>query len=67
VLPAVLDAAPVTVVIGPEGGLTSAERELLQSHGFEPIALAPHTLRFETAAVAAAAAIVSARLRGHHG
>jgi 16S rRNA (uracil1498-N3)-methyltransferase len=57
----------VTVIVGPEGGLTDAEREMVVLHGFRPVALAIHTLRFETAAVAAAAAITQARMRRHHG
>ena len=57
----------MTVVIGPEGGLTPAERERVLAAGFEPIRLAAHTLRFETAAVAAAAAAVAGRLRRDHG
>jgi 16S rRNA (uracil1498-N3)-methyltransferase len=65
--PAMLEDSPVTVVIGPEGGLTRAERERALSAGFEAIRLAAHTLRFETAAVAAAAAAVAGRLRRHHG
>jgi 16S rRNA (uracil1498-N3)-methyltransferase len=65
--PPTLDASPVTVVIGPEGGLTEPERGLLLSAGYRPLALAPHTLRFETAALAAAAAVTTARLRGMHG
>jgi 16S rRNA (uracil1498-N3)-methyltransferase len=65
--PATLDASPVTVVIGPEGGLTEPERAALLSAGYRPLALAPHTLRFETAALAAAAVVTTARLRGMHG
>ncbi len=65
--PGSLDASPVTVVIGPEGGLTEPERATLLSAGYRPLALAPHTLRFETAALAAAAVVTSARLRGLHG
>jgi len=57
----------VTVIVGPEGGFTDAEREMVVLHGFRPVALAIHTLRFETAAVAAAAAITQARMRRHHG
>jgi 16S rRNA (uracil1498-N3)-methyltransferase len=59
--------APLTVVVGPEGGLTTGERDLLRAAGYLPVALGPHTLRFETAAVAAAAAAAMARLRGNHG
>jgi 16S rRNA (uracil1498-N3)-methyltransferase len=65
--PPVLGDGPLTVVVGPEGGLTMAERERLLAAGFEAIRLGHHTLRFETAAVAAAAAAVAGRLRGSHG
>jgi 16S rRNA (uracil1498-N3)-methyltransferase len=65
--PAMLGDSRVTVVIGPEGGLTEAERERVLAAGFEPIRLAAHTLRFETAAVAAAAAAVAGRLRRTNG
>jgi 16S rRNA (uracil1498-N3)-methyltransferase len=65
--PVTLGDSRVTVVIGPEGGLTPAERERLLDASFEAVRLAEHTLRFETAAVAAAAAAVAARLRGSNG
>ncbi|MEP7227693.1 MAG: RsmE family RNA methyltransferase [Gemmatimonadales bacterium] len=65
--PAALDDTPLTVVIGPEGGFTGEERGALVSVGYGPVALGAHTLRFETAALAAAAAIGTARLRGKHG
>jgi 16S rRNA (uracil1498-N3)-methyltransferase len=65
--PAVVGDGPITVVIGPEGGLTPAERERMLVAGYDPIRLAVHTLRFETAAVTAAAVAVAARLRGSHG
>ena len=65
--PAVMGQTPLTIVIGPEGGLTPEERDRLVRAGYEAIRLATHTLRFETAAVAAAAAVVAARLRGAHG
>jgi 16S rRNA (uracil1498-N3)-methyltransferase len=45
---------PLLVAVGPEGGFTEAERGLLLSQGFTPVRLGPHTLRFETAAIAAA-------------
>jgi 16S rRNA (uracil1498-N3)-methyltransferase len=66
-VPTWLDQHGVTVIVGPEGGLTDAEREMVVHHGFRPVALATHTLRFETAAVAAAAAITQARMRRDHG
>jgi 16S rRNA (uracil1498-N3)-methyltransferase len=65
--PAMLEDSRVTVVIGPEGGLTCAERERVLAAGFEAIRLATDTLRFETAAVAAAAAAVAGRLRRGNG
>jgi 16S rRNA (uracil1498-N3)-methyltransferase len=65
--PAALDGIAVTIVIGPEGGLEDQERAALRDAGFSPLALAAHTLRFETAALAAAAAVTAARLRGTHG
>ena len=58
---------PLTVVIGPEGGLTPDEIGRLRGAGYRPVSLGPHTLRFETAAIAAAAAAEAARLRGSHG
>ncbi len=58
---------PVTVVVGPEGGLTASERDAVISAGYRPTRLAAHTLRFETAAIAAAAAVNAARLRGANG
>lgn len=64
---ATLDGAPLTAVVGPEGGLTGAERAALIGAGYRPTTLASHTLRFETAALAAAAAVTTARLRGMHG
>jgi 16S rRNA (uracil1498-N3)-methyltransferase len=54
----------VTVAIGPEGGWTSDEADRLLAAGYQPVALAAHILRFETAAVAAATLIGVARLRG---
>jgi 16S rRNA (uracil1498-N3)-methyltransferase len=65
-VPSSLDREPMSVVIGPEGGLTESERDTLITAGFQPVSLGPHTLRFETAAVAAAAAISQARMRGLH-
>lgn len=46
---------PTTLIIGPEGGLTDAEREHLTTAGARAIRLAPTVLRIETAAIAAAA------------
>ncbi len=65
--PVTLDDAPLTAVVGPEGGFTPAERAALITAGYGPVALGTNSLRFETAALAAAAAAGAARLRGHHG
>ena len=46
---------PATLVIGPEGGLTSAELDLLAAAGARRVRLAAPILRIETAAIAAAA------------
>jgi 16S rRNA (uracil1498-N3)-methyltransferase len=62
-----LDQGAVTVIVGPEGGLTDEERESLISSGYRPVALGPQTLRFETAALAAAALVSVARMRESHG
>ena len=65
--PATLDGSAVSVVVGPEGGLEEKERTTLVAAGYRPLALSAHTLRFETAALAAASAVTTARLRGTHG
>ena len=56
----------VTVVVGPEGGLTEAERRIFVDAGFKPVRLAPDVLRFETAALAAASVVASQRPRRSH-
>lgn len=45
--------ASVSLLIGPEGGLSDDEVELAKQAGFLPIALGPRVLRTETAPVAA--------------
>ena len=55
--------APLVVVVGPEGGLIPAEREVFLGAGFRRVRLAPDLLRFETAALAAAAVVASQRPR----
>ena len=47
--------APVTLAIGPEGGLEPEEREALVAAAFRPVSIGTNTLRFETAATAALA------------
>ena len=46
---------PVTLAIGPEGGLEEGEMEELVAAGFLPVGVGGNILRFETAAVAALA------------
>lgn len=50
-------AGPVTVLAGPEGGLTDAEAGDAVRAGFTPLRLGPRVLRTETAAVALLAAM----------
>lgn len=46
---------PITIAVGPEGGIEPEERDALLAAGFRPVRVGPLTLRFETAAVAALA------------
>ena len=52
---------PVTIALGPEGGMEPAERDAFIGAAFLPVKLGESTLRFETAGVAAVA-IASASL-----
>ena len=53
-----LAGLPVGLLIGPEGGFSDAERELLLAQDFVvPISLGPRILRADTAAVAALALV----------
>jgi 16S rRNA (uracil1498-N3)-methyltransferase len=51
-------AGPVTLLIGPEGGLSDQELALAAQAGFLGLRLGPRVLRTETAAVAALAAML---------
>ncbi|MVN87416.1 16S rRNA (uracil(1498)-N(3))-methyltransferase [Deinococcus sp. HMF7620] len=51
--------APVTVITGPEGGLTDAEVAALVSRGAQAVTLGPRILRAETAPVALLGAIAA--------
>ena len=42
----------ITLLVGPEGGFTTAEREAISGAGFLALPLGPRTLRAETAALA---------------
>ncbi|VFM95257.1 MAG: RNA methyltransferase, RsmE family [Candidatus Kentron sp. G] len=48
---------PITLLVGPEGGLTPEETECAMAIGFIPVSLGPRTLRTETAAIAGLTAI----------
>ncbi len=50
-------ATPVTLLVGPEGGLTDRETEAAQAAGFQAVALGPRIMRTETAAVAGVTAL----------
>jgi 16S rRNA (uracil1498-N3)-methyltransferase len=48
---------PITLLIGPEAGLSDPEEAAAQAAGFLPVLLGPRVMRTETAALAALAAI----------
>ena len=52
-------AAPVELLVGPEGGLSERERDIAAGVGFAALALGPRVLRAETAPLAALAAMQS--------
>jgi len=52
--------APLTLLHGPEGGLSPAEEQALWAVGWAPVSLGPRVLRAETAAVAALAVLGAA-------
>jgi 16S rRNA (uracil1498-N3)-methyltransferase len=51
-------ASDITFLSGPEGGLSLAEEDAALAQGFAPVTLGPRVLRSETAAIAAAAALL---------
>jgi 16S rRNA (uracil1498-N3)-methyltransferase len=52
-----MNPARMALMIGPEGGFSSAEVQFAKQHGFWGVTLGPRILRMETAAIAAAAMI----------
>jgi len=52
--------APVTIAVGPEGGIEADELRRLSDARFRPVSLGANVLRFETAAVAALAFVRAA-------
>ena len=53
--------AKVLVAVGPEGGWTKFETDLLLAHGFRSVCMGPRTLRTDTACIALLALIHAAR------
>lgn len=51
----------VLLLVGPEGGFSDAEREIIDAAGAERMTLGPHILRLETAAVIGAGLILNAK------
>jgi 16S rRNA (uracil1498-N3)-methyltransferase len=58
-LKAIARATAVELMIGAEGGFSSAERKAAEACGFAPVSLGPRILRTETAPVAALAVLQS--------
>ena len=52
-------ASQITLLSGPEGGLSAAEQQAAIEHGFIPVSLGPRVLRAETAPLAALACIAA--------
>jgi 16S rRNA (uracil1498-N3)-methyltransferase len=50
-------AESITLLVGPEGGLSSLEADIAARSGFTPCRLGPRILRTETASLAAIAAL----------
>jgi 16S rRNA (uracil1498-N3)-methyltransferase len=61
--PPVVHEGEITVLVGPEGGFTALERSSAIAAGWTPVSLGPNVLRFETAAIAAAAHVGIERQR----
>lgn len=49
--------APMAIAIGPEGGFSPRDRDVLTAHGFQGLRLGPRILRSETAGLAAISAL----------
>lgn len=53
------DGGTITLLVGPEGGWDSTERDAASAAGFRGVSLGPRILRTETAAIAAVTAVQS--------
>lgn len=60
-------ADEVALAIGPEGGFTAYEAELLESHGWTPFSFGPRVLRVDTAVSYAAGRVLEWAGRGRVG
>ncbi|NIA08801.1 MAG: 16S rRNA (uracil(1498)-N(3))-methyltransferase [Nitrospiraceae bacterium] len=58
-------ATPITIVVGPEGGLSPKEVLACRDTGFISATMGPRILRSETAAIAAVAALAAYMLSDH--
>ena len=58
--------APVTIALGPEGGMVAGERDAFIGAAFLPVKLGDTTLRFETAGVAAIAIAAASLALSRH-
>ena len=67
ILSALEPGRDVTAFVGPEGGLTEAEEDLLRQAGYVEVRLTETTLRIETAAVALAGIVCTHRDAGGDG
>ena len=56
------ESTSILVIIGPEGGLSDTEIELIVSWEGRPICVSSHVLRVETAAIALASLLIAVRL-----
>jgi 16S rRNA (uracil1498-N3)-methyltransferase len=56
---------PLTLLIGPEGGWTDAEIQLFAQSQIQPLKLTQTILRIETAAIAAAAVVLTSNSMAH--
>lgn len=56
-LPRPSAGTPITLLVGPEAGLSDAEERAAQTAGFQAVLFGPRVMRTETAALAALAAI----------
>jgi 16S rRNA (uracil1498-N3)-methyltransferase len=64
--PAIPAGSEVLLAVGPEGGFTPAEVDLSLRNGWQPVRVAAHVLRIETAGIAGTAAVL-ARAREDNG